>query len=445
MKTIQRLLLLATLGLTVGSCNKFTQGYDVSPNLAPDAPADQQLTAVEISEGFVMSGELPREAGIFVDYFTGADRQYDGLQNYITAAGDYDNMWANSYQLVLTNARLVEEKAAAVQNFQLLGITQVVEAQMIGTVTSYWGDVPYSTAFVTDVPPTFDAQKDIYVSIQKLLDEAIINLDKNGVNPDDRDIFFNGDLTKWQAAAHSLKARYYLHVKDYAQAAKEAKLGIADPAGNMLMPFPNGTPSASANPYWDFTQYNRAGYMSAAGAFAPTLLNGGHNNAKTDESGRFKYFYVGAKPADFDLNADDGAFAADASFPLISYVETQAILAESLQRTGDQAGALDALNAIRAANKTKYGGKYDAYVAADFVSGDALLKEIMLEKYLSLIGQAETFNDVRRTDNLIGVPVKKPDATSIPQRYLLPQSEVNTNPNTPNPIPTLYQKTPVNN
>jgi hypothetical protein len=112
MKTYLRYyLLLALLLVGLGSCEKLIEGYDINPNAPQDAPADQQLTAVQVAEGFVLSGEMARTAGLFSDYFTGTDRQYEGLQNYTTVSGDYDNMWSNTYALVLANARIVTEKA----------------------------------------------------------------------------------------------------------------------------------------------------------------------------------------------------------------------------------------------------------------------------------------------------------------------------------------------
>jgi hypothetical protein len=391
--------------------------------------------------------------------FHGASNQYQSLQIYTTTSTDYDNAWTSIYQTTLAQLRLVESKSLA--NKQLLGIAQVTEAQMIGTTTALWGDVPYSTAFVADTNPTYDAQKDVYAATQTLLTTAITNLTANaGAGATvTADVFYTGNQTQWIAAAHSLKARYYLHVKNYAQAITEAKQGISSTAGDMLMPYPGGVIGTSANPYWDFNVNSRPGYMDAAGAYAPQLLRSRITTA-TNDTARFNYFYTTKHSAAIDINTDNGAFQSSSSFPLITYVETQAILAESLQRTGDAAGALAALNNIRAVDATLYkstGGVYQAYASSDFASGgvanpassglsqsDALLKEILTEKYLSLIGQMEEFNDVRRTNNLIGVPKATSAATSLPQRLLYPQIELNTNTNTPNPVPSLFTKTPVN-
>lgn len=456
MKKIITYALLSVLGLGLTNCNKLVEGYDVNPNLPQDAPSDQQLTAAELGLGFVMSGEAARTANMWAGVFTGADRQYSSLNNYITASPDYDNMWANTYYQTVAQARIVQQKASQVNNKQLQGIAQVIEAQSIGTATDLWGDIPYSGILVPNSPPAFDGQAAVYTALQTTLSSAITNLGQNGVNPGSRDVFYAGNTTRWIAAAHSLKARYFLHVKNYASAITEARAGIASSAGDMLMPF-DGTIGSAANPYYDFLDNSRPGYMSADGAYAAQLLQS-RTNSKTDETARFEYFYTTQGYYNLDPNFVDGAFQPNSSFPLVTYVETQAILAEALVRTGDLPNSLVALNNIRAANTTAYSGStYAAYTAADFVAGgllnptsgglsqtNALLLEVLREKYLSLIGQIEEFSDVRRTANLIGVPKNVTSAPSLPQRFLYPQSEINTNPNVPSPIPSLFTKTPVN-
>ncbi|WP_317172721.1 RagB/SusD family nutrient uptake outer membrane protein [Hymenobacter polaris] len=99
------------------------------------------------------------------------------------------------------------------------------------------------------------------------------------------------------------------------------------------------------------------------------------------------------------------------------------MFAECSARADGAATALTALNKIRARDASLYagnGGVYMAYASSDFASSDALLKEILTEKYLALIGQIEEFNDVRRTNNLIGVPLNTTTATMLPQRLLYP-------------------------
>jgi hypothetical protein len=464
MKKITIAIALVALAGTGGldGCSTLTRGFEENPNTASDAPATLQLTSGQLGEGFFMSGESARIANIWSGVFRGFDRQYQALQNYITTTQDYNNAWTQSYQTTLTQLRIVESKANEVGNKQLLGIAQVTEAQMIGTTTALWGDVPYSQAFIENTPPIFDPQASVYAATQTLLTDAIANLTaNNGAGTSiTADIFYGGNQLRWVAAAHSLKARYYLHTKNYAQALTEAQQGISAPTDDMVMPY-DGAPTVSANPYWDFIN-NRTNYIDGVDSYAPTLLLA-RTNSKTNETARYKYFYNDSSSDIYsprDPNWIDGAFQADSDFPLITYVETQAIIAECQARAGNASEAITALNNIRATNATNYTGSgalYTAYVAADFNPGEivnpissnqtsdaALLREVLTEKYLSLIGQIEEFNDVRRTNNLIGVPINTNTATLLPQRFLYPLVELNTNPNTPNPIPSLFTKTPVN-
>lgn len=474
MKTTAKKVFLAILGtsvLSMSGCETLTSDKDVNPNLAQDAPVEQILTAAQVSQGFVYSGELPRLAGIWVDYFTGYDRQYAGYNSYTVSAQDFDNAWANIYQTTAVQLRIVQQKAADNGNFQLQGIAQVMEANMFGTTTALWGDIPYNEAFrVTNVSdprnPAFDQQSSVYNQVQAKLDEAIVNLGRAGVSPRGRDIYYGGSASKWIKAAHTLKARYYLHTKQYAQAAAQASQGLSNSSDDMLMPYDGTAVAGNQNPYYDFIENTRSFYMIALDTYAVSLLNGVRSNDKTNETGRLSYFYTdqgdyGSSANGLDPNYIDGAFAADADAPLLTYVENQLILAESQARTGNNALALAALNSVREENDAKFSeidasSKYSIYVLSDFAPGgianngassinDALIREILVEKYLSLLGQIESFNDVRRTNNLIGVPKKNDNAPNLPQRFLIPQSEVNTNVNAPRQAPSaLYEKTAVN-
>ena len=61
-----------------------------------------------------------------------------------------------------------------------------------------------------------------------------------------------------------------------------------------------------------------------------------------------------------------------------------------------------------------------------------------------MIGSLQVFHDARRTNNVLSIPVKSTSATSIPQRFLYPQSEIGANKNFPGVI-GLFEKTSINN
>lgn len=199
-------------------------------------------------------------------------------------------------------------------------------------------------------------------------------------------------------------------------------------------------------------------------AMASPNFNNYRGNAKTDETGRFNYYFltnsVGIQP-----NTTNGFAAQTAPAPLVTYEENLLILAEAGFRTQGFDVGLNHLNDFRAylaaggymTNVNPAQLKYDAYEAADFANGgmentdglsanDALLREILEERYVTFFGQTEGFNDMRRTEKetTVRVPVQPNVGSQLPQRFLYPQTEIDRNANTPSPIPGFFEATDVN-
>ena len=415
-----------------------------NPNQAEDAPLSTVVTSALTGSIIPVEGENARIGGIWAQTFTGTDRQYSGFDGYIVNASDFH--WEHFYYGNIQQANIAIDKASS--NDFYSGICKVTKANSFGLMTSLWGDIPFTDAndLVAFPNPRFDAQVDVYAGVQVLLDEAISEL-SSGAGLDDAgvDFFFSGDAALWVKAANSMKARYYLHVGDYANAATAAAAGVLDVSENMMIPHA-GLYNQNMNIYASFGEQDRQGYMGAQGAYLPTILdtNGGKNDSKTNEGERFADLYVGAgDAATYDLNYSGSLFAADAAFPVITASETHLILSEVAYRNTDKAGAITHLNHVRQILAAKYpAGQYDDYVDGDFPTIDDVFHAIMLEKYASLVGQIEVFNDIRRTKNEIGVTPKGSN-TKLPQRYLVPQDELNGNTSV-NDAGNLFKETPVN-
>lgn len=458
---LYKLSFLLVLSLAFSSCESYLEGFEQDPNNPADAPATLMIAHVETADLFMHEGELARTAGMWVRYFTGSDRQYIAYETYNVTSGDFDNAWGNLYWGVLSQARLVQAKAAAVKDDVLVGVAQILEAHVMGTAAALWGDIPYSQAAnVEEFPtPAYDSQADVYAALQTLLDEAIANVAGAG-----NAYATSTTLTSWEQVAWTLKARYYLAVGDYANAITAAGNGIASPADDW-----EGTHACatlnSINLYNNFIDWQRGGYLTADAAIGYQMLDPNsasyRGNAKTDETARLDFYYLtdaaacGYTYGSIDPNWCYGMFELCANFPLVTYVENQLILAEAKWHlNGDVAGSLEHLNNVRAAHAAEYGGTYDAYVEADFDAGgiannggslaDALLEEIYEENYLSLYGQIEGWNALRRKTNTFRSKITPTSGASIPNRLPYAQSEINSNPNVPSPQPTLFDPTPVN-
>ncbi len=437
----------ALVALFVASSCSQSMMTDVNqnPNQAEDAPLSTIVTSALAGSILPIEGENARIANMWSQTFTGFDRQYAAYDIYNVVASDFH--WEHYYYGNIQQANLAISKADA--NSFYAGICKVSKANSFGLLTSLWGDIPFSEAndLVGNPSPKFDAQTDVYAGVQDMLDDAIVNLNAGigGGDVDGVDFFYSGDASLWVKAANSLKARYYMHTKNYTAAATAAALGITDPAEDMMISH-GGLYNINMNIYASFGEEDRQGYMIAANAFLPTMLdtNGAKNDSKTNEGERFSDLYTGAgDPASYDLNYAGSLFAADASFPVVTAAETHLILAEAAYRSTDKAGAITHLNHVRQALAVKYpAGQYDDYVDGDFATLDDVFHAIMMEKYASLVGQIEVYNDIRRTKNEIGLTPKGTN-NKLPQRYLIPQDEINGN-TTVSSAGNIFDETPVN-
>lgn len=470
MKNIFKNILLAATITGSMSCEKLVEGESISPNDPLSAPAELVIPSSELALGFVNEGEMARLAGMWTGYFTGADRQYISLGQYQATAADFDSPWTNIYVSVIKNALLSIEEAEAKQNPVQAAEAKAVLAQALGLAADLWGNVPAMEIgdLVNNPMPSYNSQAEVYAYVQQLLDEAATDI---GTSP---------LLGMNQAAVYTLKARFYLHVKDYANAKKYAEMGISDSGSNVYLTH-GDINYGNAGTYWMFLEWERSGYMTAETAFAPGFIEG-RANTKTDYGHIWNYLYTtegwygaiepNSHPS-FWGGQGNGFFDRETDFPIVTNYENMLILAEASAREGDTGTALVALNAYRAYMAT--GGyihsqyhtylddtgsemplKYDLLDVADFQSGGmlnadglaedrAMIREILAERYTAFVGLLEGFSDLRRTfkESDVRVPVPAVSGTEIPQRFVYPQAEINTNSNMPEVV-DLFTPTPVN-
>jgi hypothetical protein len=440
-----RILPLA-LGLTLFTLNSCQKDIDTinqeNPNQFSNADGSLMITGAQMANVLFQEGEAARMAGIFSGYFTGYDRQYISYQQYKMTAGDFDNIWGTLYAEGIAQCKIIKEKATASGNTELYGAAAITEAHLLLTASGLFGDIPASEACNDEIlEPKFDKMSDVHNYCIGLLDEVIPSMTGSSAYGDAYVAGFD-----WGQVASTLKARALLRNKDYAGAAAAAANGVQMNM-DLKADHTQETPGAW-NLYFDFLYWNRGGYLSCDGAYIVGMLTDsiddgtgtmvvnpqGRINDKTQEMGRYDYYFLPDYYTSLDPNMF-GIFYASSHYDLVTYVENELILAECAARTSDDATALTHLNNVRDYNNNMFGG-FAAYDIADFGPGamvdgatasDALLQEIMMEKYVSLFGQCETFNDVRRTGNAQGVPVNIGD--KLPARYLIPQSEINARKN----------------
>lgn len=439
MKNIRSLAPVAALALLgVTGCNFLTAGEtQVDPNRPTVATSRQLLIGAQANLWGIWGSDPARIAGILAQQFTGNQSQYQSqIQNYsineTVTNGLHTSLYGGGG---LVDIKKIEAGSVAADDKFFQGVAQVLEGALMGTGADYFGDLVYSKALQNvsnglqaasgDFPnPPLDDQFAVYDSVQKVLSAAITNISStraSDIGPTSADLVYgNKSATNqraaWIALAHTLKARFYMHTAEvrgqaaYAAALAEAQQGIKSNAGNYVGAFQDA--SGLQNFWYQFEiTAGRTGYIIPNTTFENFL-------SSRNDPRRAEYFKTSASGDDIS----DARLAPDFQQPYVTYDENTLIWAEAAYRTGDQGTALTKLNEERA----NHG------LAAEVVAGQALLREILSEKYIVdfQLGP-EAWNDYKRTcfPNLVPTGTGK-----IPGRLYYDASERQTNPtNIPNP------------
>jgi len=427
-KTLSIFTLLA-LAFFYSSCEKYVEGYDVSPNDPLDVNVEVLLTGTEVATFSNYTGNLARIPAVLMNQMAGRQFQFEDFQEYIIRESAVDNEFQQLYNGGMINAQALIEKAGD-DNKIYRGIARVLKVMNIGLATDLWGDVPYSESLqgIENFNPAYDAQENILRDIQAELDLAIQDLDSDPASnvkvPGLDDLIFEGDAVKWRNAARILKARYYnrLSKRDPGGSATQALAaldaaygdGLAGNGDDLMAYF--GEAANEWNQWYAFEQ-QRAGYLTM-NQFFLDLLTGDPRLP----------LYASENPSGgFDDQQPIGPYYAGvaSALPLITYFEAKFIEAEAAFRANDKVRAAAAFNAAVTANLTKLGVPDPAYLAANANETDATitLEKIMTQKYIAMFTQPEVWSDWRRTNLPALTPNPDASVSAIPRRLTTAQSE----------------------
>lgn len=421
-----------SLAATAAACTSFLTDPTAAtdPNNPATVTTAQLFTAVQSAQFLQQEGNLAFLTCLFMQQCQGVGGRFVSQESEYTIT----NATANPEFAVafgaggLLDIKTIEERSDAAGDLQFKGIAEVWEALTIGTAADVFGDIPYREAAGDVANPHYDPQLQVYDDIEAKLDQAITDLAGAGPGPGANDFVYGGDVAKWTAAAHTLKARYYLHQVEargsskYQDAITAATNGIATHAGDFKT-F-HTTATFERNVWFQFQVNSGFGDDIVAGA---TLVN--IMNAQNDPR-RAQYF--GKTPSGLYGGVDvNGAVSPngvsglkglrnDASFaqPVVTSDENSLILAEANFALHGAAAAQPYLDTERSSN--------------GLTPLVATLSSIMTEKYIALFQNFEVWNDYKRTCLPTLSPFSSPTfGNAIPGRLYYGAAEENTNPNTP--------------
>ena len=200
--------LLVGLALATTSCNKTLDELTLNENKPNSVPASLLFN------------------GVLNDAFEAPNSQYEAWNQYYL--NNYDYYGNNRYDFgsgavyytTLKNVGLMEKQALtagspAVNPYEALG--NFFRAYLFTRMSLEMGDIPQSQALqgLEVLTPTYDSQKAVFVQAFKWLESANTDLTAliaGGSANVAGDIYFNGDLKKWQKAVNTLRVRLLLEM-----------------------------------------------------------------------------------------------------------------------------------------------------------------------------------------------------------------------------------------
>jgi hypothetical protein len=216
MKQIKNICLIIIAGLLLASCNKQIQEKQVDPNNPTSVPPS--LVLGTILTDMSGTGSLGSLGGINSWSNVHAWNQYH-CQNY-DYYGNNIYSWTNGSfdpYLVLKNVVQMEKEATsrggnAVNPYEAVG--RFVRAYYYYNLASLFGDVPQTEALQAPlIPnPAYTPQEQVYSYILNQLDSAntdltsLIAVNDNSLSAN-QDIYYQGNLVKWQKLVNSFKLR----------------------------------------------------------------------------------------------------------------------------------------------------------------------------------------------------------------------------------------------
>lgn len=260
MKRVQlifKMFLVSFLFFAV-SCEKNLNETNENPNGVDPSTANPNLLMAGIQSGFANN-----YLGLGYGKISGViqhmqeDGWYSGYNSFDWSEEDW-----SSYYGLLRNNRFMHERAIAIGNKFHEGVALTMRGLIFGTITDLWGDAPYTQALQGDVDvlyPEYDNQEVIYKGVLEDLKAAAAIFASTGDISDyyasGYDIFYDGDVVKWQKFTNSLILRYSMRLseklsdlaKSNIETVYASGIYIKDPSENATMDF-NGIPPGSAWP-----------------------------------------------------------------------------------------------------------------------------------------------------------------------------------------------------
>lgn len=440
-KNIKSIILTAFSVAILSSCQTELDNFNENPNSPITTTPSLLLSAMEVSTFSTHTSGLIRNASIFSQHLAGTEvGQMGPIAEYIVTENDVTNEWNTIYGTTLISGHILSRDFSTNYPYHN-GIGQVLTALNLGYATDMWGDVPYDEAFRAEEgikSPKYNTQQEIYTRLQKILDDAIVNLKKPASSnisvPGSEDFIFGGNTQKWIKIAYVLKARYALRLSQVdnnsAQKALDylALSGINSNDDDANTYFPG---TANGFNQWYAFNVDRKNYLKTGKFFVDYLINTNDPRLSFSIAKNGAGNYVGSAANDQASTSSSyigSAYASSTSaVGMVTYSEAKFIEAEAKFRLSQN--SKPALEAAIATSILKITGTPATSAFLNAATATITLENIIQQKYLALFLTMEPYNDYRRTGFPALIPNQSSNTKLIPLRLPTPVEERQYNSN----------------
>jgi hypothetical protein len=209
MKNIYKVLFLITTSIIWNGCDKGFEDINTNPIQPTKVDPAFMLTDVEVnSAGFRNSITYP--ATIVQQHqtpFLGVLAAGNVNQNNDSNAGA---TWTTYYGVVKSLVDIIEKTKSDPVRKNLYNMARIWKAFCFQIITDCYGDVPYTEAGLgylkNNFYPKYDTQESIYLDMLTELESAVNSLDPDS-KIESSDLFYGGNITKWKRLGNSILLR----------------------------------------------------------------------------------------------------------------------------------------------------------------------------------------------------------------------------------------------
>jgi hypothetical protein len=221
-RTANYILTLFLLSLGVSSCTEGFEEMNIDPNNPTAVPAENLLTQAEFSLSNLMwSRALNFNFGmLMVQHFS--QSEYAEATRFNQNPSNFDGIWNTFYANGMNDLQAAMQITTANENLteaqrnNRLAVLELLRVWSFQNVTDIWVNVPYSQTFnPAEFPnPQYDRQQDIYAGLVGEIDAALSKITVGASGFTSGDIYYAGDMAKWQRFGNSLKVRIGMRMAD---------------------------------------------------------------------------------------------------------------------------------------------------------------------------------------------------------------------------------------